>query len=42
MVVNFLERVEIVDGGKNVVRNEYSKVELSISARVKWKKGASM
>lgn len=42
MVVNFLESVEVGDGGKNVVRNEYSNVALSIRARLKWKNGASM
>lgn len=41
MVVNFLDRARVVEGGKKEVRKEYSKVALSTRARLKWKNGVS-
>lgn len=41
MVVNFLDRARVVEGGKKEVRKEYSKVTLSMRARLKWKNGVS-
>lgn len=41
MVVNFRARACVVEGGKNWAKKEYSKVALSIRARLKWKNGVS-